>query len=217
MQRKHEGKNKKIRKCFLCGSTNGLTRDHIPPKNLFKPPLPTDLITVPSCKKCNESYQLDEEYFRTFVATQGYNNKIGKWVWNNKVINSTLKRSPALNTELLKNIINIDTYSLGGIYLGKQNSIVYDKKRINSVVEKICRGLFSHHHPEINITGMKCKINMVNVNNETIKNLSSLKIRSIGKDTFIYWYGFSNKNLYDSFWAFLFYTRTMFSISTKPI
>jgi len=217
MPLRHKDTKKKKKKCFLCGSNKDLTREHIPPKNLFRPPLPTDLITVPSCKKCNKSYDLDDEYFRVFVAGQGYNDEIGKWIWGHKVINSSLKRSPALNAELVKNITPIDSYSSGGIYLGKKEGIFFEVNRVNRIIEKICRGLFTHHHPEIDISGMNCDINRINIDKEKLQILSSLKRESIGGDTFIYWRGFDNQGSCKSFWAFLFYTSTMFIVSTNPI
>lgn len=54
--------------CVYCGRVGRITDYHIPPKSLFRPPNPPDLITVPSCLKCNNRAAKDEEYFRTMVA-----------------------------------------------------------------------------------------------------------------------------------------------------
>lgn len=56
--------------CFNCGAPSE-TRDHVPPKGVFPAPRPKQLITVPACRKCNNSTKLDDEYFRWFVATVG--------------------------------------------------------------------------------------------------------------------------------------------------
>src|SRR5262245_822652 len=53
--------------CVYCGKLRKLTRDHIPPKNLFPRPRPR-LITVPCCTPCNEEASKDDEYFRLMVA-----------------------------------------------------------------------------------------------------------------------------------------------------
>jgi len=39
----------------------------VPSKVLLETPYPTELPTVPSCRSCNESYSLDEEYVACFL------------------------------------------------------------------------------------------------------------------------------------------------------
>lgn len=46
--------------CAYCGASNPETHDHIPPKGLFSPPLPPDLITVPCCARCHTGTSRDE-------------------------------------------------------------------------------------------------------------------------------------------------------------
>jgi hypothetical protein len=49
--------------CAICGKSEAVTRDHIPPKGIFPKPLPQDLITVPACKNCNGGdSSLDEKF-----------------------------------------------------------------------------------------------------------------------------------------------------------
>jgi hypothetical protein len=55
--------------CVYCGqSDNQITVDHIPPKNLFPDPKPSNLITVPCCLRCNQKAAKDDEYFRTVIT-----------------------------------------------------------------------------------------------------------------------------------------------------
>lgn len=53
--------------CVYCGSEAN-TRDHIPPKRIFSKPRPNILLTVLSCRKCNSSFQLDDEYFDVMLS-----------------------------------------------------------------------------------------------------------------------------------------------------
>jgi hypothetical protein len=53
--------------CVLCNSAPADTVEHVPARQFFDPPLPSDLITVPACKGCNNRSQADEEYFRAFL------------------------------------------------------------------------------------------------------------------------------------------------------
>ena len=54
--------------CIYCQSQKATTRDHVPPKELLRKPYPRNLLTVPSCAECNESYSVDEEYFRLTIV-----------------------------------------------------------------------------------------------------------------------------------------------------
>src|SRR4051812_6886992 len=61
-------KKKQCRPCAYCASGIGTTNDHIPPKNLFPNPKPSDLITAPCCEGCRRPTAKDDEYFRLKVG-----------------------------------------------------------------------------------------------------------------------------------------------------
>ena len=52
-----------MRMCIYCQANPQESADHVPPKGLFKEPRPQNLITVPACVKCNESFSSDDCYF----------------------------------------------------------------------------------------------------------------------------------------------------------
>ncbi len=52
--------------CIFCGVESN-TREHAPSKVFISEPLPTDLPTVPSCRKCNNSYASDELYTAVLI------------------------------------------------------------------------------------------------------------------------------------------------------
>jgi hypothetical protein len=54
--------------CGYCAKQRKLTRDHIPPKPLLEQPYPANLLTVPACYECNQSFMKDDEYTRTVLA-----------------------------------------------------------------------------------------------------------------------------------------------------
>ena len=54
--------------CIYCGKDRKLTVDHVPPKLLLSEPYPPNLLTVPACGDCNQSFMKDDEYTRTLVA-----------------------------------------------------------------------------------------------------------------------------------------------------
>jgi hypothetical protein len=204
-------------KCFLCGTTENLTRDHIPPKNLFKPPLPTNLITIAACLNCNNSYSLDEEYFRVCVATQGYGNDTGKWIWDEKVIHSTLRRSPLLRKQLIKHTFSLPVYSTSNLYMEQQRAILYDCNRINHVVEKITKGLITVYQPTVNLQEIQFDVSLIGMDMELVSFLKQMPGKSIANDAFVFWRGFNENDPRESVWFMLFYKQTFFNIATKPI
>jgi hypothetical protein len=54
--------------CIYCQTNEATTHDHVPPKQLLRKPYPANLLTVPSCEKCNNGYSADEEYFRLIIV-----------------------------------------------------------------------------------------------------------------------------------------------------
>ena len=55
-------------RCVHCGAPGPLSDDHIPPKNLYTAPRPSNLITVPACESCNAGAAKDDEYFRLALS-----------------------------------------------------------------------------------------------------------------------------------------------------
>jgi hypothetical protein len=93
-------KEKKVGVCALCGKTLQITREHVPPKNLYLPPRPKNTITVPVCEPCNHGYHLDDEYFRVYVAA-GARPGTRLWrLWKEKVVGSSFVRGGGLKGRL---------------------------------------------------------------------------------------------------------------------
>ena len=54
--------------CVYCGRIGPLTDDHVPPRSFFPDPPPPQLITVPSCARCNRSFAIDDDYVRLVLT-----------------------------------------------------------------------------------------------------------------------------------------------------
>lgn len=201
--------------CFLCGSTENLTDDHIPPKCIFAPPRPTNLITVRACFTCNNSFKLDDEYFRVAIAAQGYWSKSGRRIWEEKVVGSTFVRSPALRKVLTDSIIPIPLDRRSEHFPEAEEGIHFDRGRINRVLNKVLRGLYRHHYPTIDLGAeITTEFEMIAPSAEACELLNVLKREDIGGDSFRYWRGLSKDDLRVSIWAFSFYDRTYFRAIT---
>jgi len=141
--------------CPLCGRETYLTREHIPPKNLFLKPRPRNTITVWTCEACNSSYHLDEEYFRIYITAGEQPSSHGYHLWNKKVVDSTFRRSPALRQKLSNDMDIIQEHHrshpislVSGDPLPDElvpYVLPFEAQRINRIVEKIVRCLYFKH------------------------------------------------------------------------
>lgn len=145
--------------CIYCGTTGKLTKDHVPPRNLFPAPRPSDLVTVPACKPCNKSFELDDEYFRIAVVAPAdpERDPVAARLWAEKVVRGTLTRSPALKSTIIRSLVRLDVTTPAGIYLGTTPTVRLDRKRLDRITRRIVTALHWHHHghvprPEVEFT-----------------------------------------------------------------
>ncbi len=60
------------RNCLHCGklpARKETTKDHVPSKCLLNPGFPANLTVVNACRRCNEGFARDEQYFAAFLAS----------------------------------------------------------------------------------------------------------------------------------------------------
>lgn len=60
------GDNRVLARCVYCGAIPD-SRDHVPSRVLLDDPYPENLPVVPSCRVCNNSFSLDEEYCAALI------------------------------------------------------------------------------------------------------------------------------------------------------
>jgi hypothetical protein len=69
--------------CAYCGAPSPETRDHIPPRGVFPSPRPGDLITVPSCRPCNQGASARDERFLAYLSIQvGIDTPVTTRLWD---------------------------------------------------------------------------------------------------------------------------------------
>jgi hypothetical protein len=137
----------KGKSCIYCGTFENITRDHVPPKNIFPYPKPENLITVPCCQKCNQTAGKDDEYFRLYFSIRRdlFTHEEIQKNWDKVKRSLSRTEGTGMKIDLINNLKLLDAYSKGGIYLGKVPGYNVDMKRINGVVERIMKGVFYHH------------------------------------------------------------------------
>ena len=197
--------------CYLCNKKMGVTKDHIPPKNLFIKPLPSNLITVDACEECHKKYTLDDEAFRIFASSVIGRSKEGNLIWQNKVIGSSFQRSPKLKENVTKSIVTLINKEANTVEYGLTFSI----KRASNYLIRITKGLIKHFHPELDYSKSTFKVIMQNqkANKNLIKNmLYKFPYDERGNGIFRFWRAFPYSNKPASFWTYLFYDGIMFSV-----
>ncbi|MXY32976.1 MAG: HNH endonuclease [Boseongicola sp. SB0664_bin_43] len=130
------------RECVYCGSTEQTTDDHVPPKSLFPKPRPSNLITVPCCRKCNHSASKDDEYFRSMLAMR---NDAGEHSEAQKVLPAvfrSLRRTEGsgFTKKLLQNVTPVDVRTPAGLYVGRAGGYKVENESLERVVARIDRG-----------------------------------------------------------------------------
>jgi len=212
--------------CPLCGMEKMLTKEHAVPKCLFRSPLPKNMITVYTCKECNKSYSVDEEYFRIFVLGGSCPGSKAFSLWFEKVEGSSLQRSPALRQKLIHDMdISKVHHRVQPLrfYSGEQvpddiveNTITFQADRINRVVGKIIRCLYFKHFNKPIPIDSKVQISTAPLTEYEQSLLYSNYKGIIGDKNrdFLYWFGDDSKRMK---WLLLFYEFKEFRVFVPSI
>jgi hypothetical protein len=207
-------RSQKIGECVYCGRVRPLTRDDVPPKNLFPEPRPSNLITVPSCRECNQSFMLDDEYFRLVIADA-----------------SNPKVSPENFDHLLKakqKLLGPKKFrSAKGLLLNRMDRsnglLAVDRHRVERVLERIVRGLFFRLRgmrlPDTYTVGLwsdwfaqeiEDGSSFKSTLKEVERSLSFQLPTRIGRDVFEFRSLTFDCDLYTTAWHLLFYSHRSF-------
>ena len=217
--------------CVYCGQIQILTRDHIPPKNLFSEPRPSDLVSVPSCLECNNKASLDDEYFQVMLAMRAdlYQRADISQI-SPTILKSLMRPQKERFRQRLSNKIHfVEARTPSGLFLGKKPAYEVNLARLNKVVQRITMGLFyrergkrisdnysvfSHHISEV--VDMPQLRHRIFIENSVLPFLASLKPKEIGNGVFSYRASFNPTDQNMSFWLFVFYEEVLFFSSTLP-
>jgi len=144
-------KRRQVAVCAYCGKSRLTTRDHVPPKGIFPPPRPQNLVTVPICSMCNRGTSEDDEYFRDMVAmhVKAADHPAAKAVHPSIWRSFDRSQAAGLRAGLRSKMQAVARVSPLGLYAGTVMKVDINMLRIHAVAERIARGLFYHHesHP----------------------------------------------------------------------
>jgi hypothetical protein len=148
--------------CGICGVNQATTREHVPPKNIFLNPKPSDLITIPACFDCNNASSESDERFRLFLGLQVARfSKQGEQLFKEGTI-ATARHNYRYRSEILSSSERILFTTPDGIIHGSGVSIPWDSEAHDKTIEKIIRGLFFHHYRKVIANNAQINVNFFN-------------------------------------------------------
>lgn len=112
--------------CIYCGGLSD-TRDHVPSRSLLDAPLPENLPVVGACRKCNNAFSSDEEYFVCLLETvlRGSADAVQR-----PLVAEIFRRSPALRARIEASRQERDSQVIFSI----------EVDRVKTVLLKLARG-----------------------------------------------------------------------------
>ena len=201
--------------CYLCGSSQNITRDHIPPEGFFPPDSKQNLITVPCCRKCNDSYKLDDQATRLWLASCRLCSDQAKWIWENKV-QATLASSPKLKANIQKHIKVTPIQTPSGVH--QKWTISFPQDRWKRFAIRICKGLLTHFHPDYDHSNAGFLMRLCDPFSETDNKLlkevtDAMPGDSRGGTVFRFWHGLNVDNPDEGVIVLLFYQGVCWLVS----
>ena len=200
-------------KCYLCGATENITRDHIPPVGFFVCPLPDNLITVPCCRSCNDSFKNDDEAARAFFTAYRWQSDKGLWVWKNKVAASTLKRSPKLAQHMRTSLLLLPVRTDKGVEV--MPAIQFPPERMNRWLIRITRGLLAKFYPHIETLDMHFEVQQIAPSQDIAAFMfKTMKYDERGDGVFRFWRNIVEDGAhYLGIWSYVFYDGLCFKVT----
>jgi hypothetical protein len=133
-----------LKACVYCGATAHLTRDHIPPKSLFNPPRPDNLITVPACDTCNKGFSADDDYFWLTLASRAEagSNPDALPASLRAIDHLSRPEATGFRSAFLKTLQAAELVTPSGLLLRRGFAYDVSFERLNRVAARITRGLY---------------------------------------------------------------------------
>lgn len=214
--------------CAFCEQP-ATTRDHVPPKSLFKTSPPDNLITVPACFSCNNEASNDDQWFRNYLVSDDRIKNHPEAKELNNALARSLQRPQGVGLQeyMDRNLKRFSLITESGLFYGEGTALENDFKREGRILTRIMKGLYYHelkkHHPTHNINSVyssnktfspdkKVREERQNVILDLINDLKNEPIKKIGNDVFSYKWGVAKDNPDASFWVLVFFHAIPFSV-----
>lgn len=205
--------------CYICRSSPGNTRDHVFPKQLFHPPLPSNMITAPACSGCQQSLQPDEDYFRFFVTGTAYGHSTATRLWEGPMRRGFRRpQGRALYEAILNSGVDVEIDTPEGRQ--SRTAFTADWDRFRPVFFKILRGLHWHHRSALLSDEVKLRVDYQTRENplptEAVMLVGDSPWYTVGDVIQYSWACFDEDPRY-SMAMVMFYDRSQFLLSSSVV
>lgn len=203
-----------IKWCYLCRTMEDLTSDHLPPRNLFPKPRPSNLITVPCCKSCNGGFSKLDEQVRVFLSMPLNASETGKNVRREKVFGGSLKKSPALRNQMARSLVKRTFMTPHGPVILHQ--ITMDHVVLDPFFTRLTKGLLATFYPDVDYFGQRFEVTQINqftTQHPGFKAVTStLTADQRGDGVFRFWHRVAHKERNAGMWVYQFYDAALFIV-----
>jgi hypothetical protein len=201
--------------CAYCDNP-ATTRDHVPSKKLFTPPLPADLITVPACGQCNNGASNDDEVFRNQLSIMaGSFGESAKAAERLQPTMRGIRRNKAMLARMVTGAQLVERYTPSGLYLGHGYAVSVVPGVERRVITRIVRGLYWHHFQTRLADDAQVTLVFIDKRKphwqEALYTFQSLQLRHVvigDGETFQYLYGRATDDPAFSVWLLIFFKGT---------
>lgn len=181
-----------VRRCYLCAepiAQEDLDAEHVFPVSLFNTEDRINLLTLPSHRQCNRSYAADDEYFRLCMTAAAFSTPGARKLWNGPVLRGIRRPQAAgFNAMIQSSVYEANICSPSGDVLGTAPVMEQQSERIQRVVARMARGLYSHVVGDVLPPGWPVTADLVKPEARTDPGWSLLftNVRSLGNGTVQY-------------------------------
>ena len=132
--------------CAFCGQdVKKVTKDHIPPKSLFGKMTNYKLITVPSCRVCNEGTSKDDEYFMLLaIEWEASSHATAANVMDSVRRSLLIPEKKRYRDDLMRNTKPTDLLTSSGLCIKQGGELSVNLGRLAKTATKIVAGLYYH-------------------------------------------------------------------------
>jgi len=205
--------------CVYCGSHEGLTRDHVPPRCLFgsKVPQGVDLVTVPCCERCRRGQGRYDEKLKLILATmyRSYGNPVAEEICRGSLKRALRRPEAGALARAVDGAKPIELVTPAGLFLGDALQVEIMDAGVHQVMERIVRGLYWKEFEERVPDGQEVQVYEMLPQPEDVRP-ECLTVRVVDPVVFIYAFARTDDTPPCSLWLLEFYQGKCFSAIIKP-